>query len=169
MPLAEPPRPPAQVHCASVQPSLVPRSNPTLSLWRPPVTSATHFSTSYCTPCHPPATPLPPYPQMVTIVDPHIKRDPNWRVFKEAEESRLYVQNKEGADFDGWVGAWGFTAAAAVLVCCSVCLRNTLCMMCVRQGESGFPKSAAAPILSKSSLPPSLPPYQANPAPSCPS
>lgn len=40
--------------------------------------------------------------KMVTIVDPHIKRDPNWRVFKEAEESRLYVQNKEGADFDGW-------------------------------------------------------------------
>ena len=38
---------------------------------------------------------------MVTIVDPHIKRDPAWRLFKEAEEKGLYVKNKEGGDFDG--------------------------------------------------------------------
>lgn len=38
---------------------------------------------------------------MVTIVDPHIKRDANWRLFKEAEEKGLYVKNKDGADFDG--------------------------------------------------------------------
>jgi alpha 1,3-glucosidase len=38
---------------------------------------------------------------MVTIVDPHIKRDSAWRVFKEAEEKGLYVKNKDGADFDG--------------------------------------------------------------------
>ncbi|PSC68247.1 putative glucan 1,3-alpha-glucosidase [Micractinium conductrix] len=40
--------------------------------------------------------------KMVTIVDPHIKRDPAWRLFKEAEEKGLYVKNKEGGDFDGW-------------------------------------------------------------------
>lgn len=48
--------------------------------------------------------------QMVVIVDPHIKRDSGYRVFKEAEEKGLYVKNKEGADFDGWVermAAWG--------------------------------------------------------------
>lgn len=44
---------------------------------------------------------------MVTIVDPHIKRDPEWRLFKEAEEKGLYVKNKDGADFDGWVQAAG--------------------------------------------------------------
>lgn len=43
---------------------------------------------------------------MVTIVDPHIKRDSGWRLFKEAEEKGLYVKNKDGADFDGWVGGW---------------------------------------------------------------
>ncbi|KAL4422944.1 hypothetical protein ABPG75_009141 [Micractinium tetrahymenae] len=40
--------------------------------------------------------------KMVTIVDPHIKRDLEWRLFKEAEEKGLYVKNKDGADFDGW-------------------------------------------------------------------
>jgi alpha 1,3-glucosidase len=40
--------------------------------------------------------------KMVTIVDPHIKRDSGWRLFKEAEEKGLYVKNKDGADFDGW-------------------------------------------------------------------
>lgn len=40
--------------------------------------------------------------KMVTIVDPHIKRDPEWRLFKEAEDKGLYVKNKEGTDFDGW-------------------------------------------------------------------
>ena len=38
---------------------------------------------------------------MVTIVDPHIKRDAAWPLFKEAEEKGLYVKNREGADFDG--------------------------------------------------------------------
>ena len=44
---------------------------------------------------------------MVTIIDPHIKRDPGYRVFKEAEEKKLYVQNKDGGDFDGfcWPGS----------------------------------------------------------------
>ena len=50
-----------------------------------------------------PAPALPPL-QMVTIVDPHIKRDPAWRTFKEAEEKGLYVKNKDGADFDGCGG-----------------------------------------------------------------
>jgi alpha 1,3-glucosidase len=40
--------------------------------------------------------------QMVNIVDPHIKRDTAWPLFKEAEDKGLYVQNKDGADFDGW-------------------------------------------------------------------
>ena len=38
---------------------------------------------------------------MVVIVDPHIKRDSGWRLFKEAEDKGLYVKNKDGADFDG--------------------------------------------------------------------
>lgn len=44
--------------------------------------------------------------QMVTIVDPHIKRDSGWRLFKEAEEKGLYVKNKDGADFDGCASSW---------------------------------------------------------------
>lgn len=40
--------------------------------------------------------------KMVTIVDPHIKRDENWDLFKEAEEKNLFVKDKSGKDFDGW-------------------------------------------------------------------
>lgn len=40
--------------------------------------------------------------KMVTIVDPHIKRDKNYPVFKEAEKSGYFVKTKDKKDFDGW-------------------------------------------------------------------
>jgi alpha 1,3-glucosidase len=40
--------------------------------------------------------------KMVTIVDPHIKRDDKFPVHKEATEQGLYIKNSEGKDFDGW-------------------------------------------------------------------
>jgi len=40
--------------------------------------------------------------KMVTIVDPHLKRDDNYFIHKEATAKRLYVRDKEGKDFDGW-------------------------------------------------------------------
>ena len=39
--------------------------------------------------------------KMVTIVDPHIKRDPNYSVFKAAEDKGYYVKDKDGKDYDG--------------------------------------------------------------------
>ena len=39
--------------------------------------------------------------KIVTIVDPHIKRDPNYPVFKTAEQKGYYVKTKDGADYDG--------------------------------------------------------------------
>jgi len=44
--------------------------------------------------------------KMVTIVDPHIKRDENFEVHKEATEKGLYIKDKNGGDFDGfcWPG-----------------------------------------------------------------
>jgi alpha 1,3-glucosidase len=39
---------------------------------------------------------------MVTIVDPHIKRDDNYPVHSEATTKGYYIKNKDGADFDGW-------------------------------------------------------------------
>lgn len=51
--------------------------------------------------------------QMVTIVDPHIKRDSEWRLFKEAEEKGLYVKNKDGNDFDGCAGGRPAAPASA--------------------------------------------------------
>ena len=40
--------------------------------------------------------------KMVTIVDPHIKRDSGYNVHKEAESLGLYVKDHTGKDFDGW-------------------------------------------------------------------
>lgn len=39
--------------------------------------------------------------KMVTIVDPHVKRDSSYYIFSEAESAGHYVKNKHGSDFDG--------------------------------------------------------------------
>lgn len=39
--------------------------------------------------------------KMVTIVDPHVKRDASYYIHKEAEELNYYVKNRDGNDFDG--------------------------------------------------------------------
>jgi len=40
--------------------------------------------------------------KLVTIVDPHVKRDSNYYIFSEAEAAKFYVRNKHNTDFDGW-------------------------------------------------------------------
>lgn len=40
--------------------------------------------------------------KMVTIIDPHIKRDKNYHVHTEAESKGLYVKNKDSATYEGW-------------------------------------------------------------------
>ncbi|KAK6128400.1 hypothetical protein DH2020_037876 [Rehmannia glutinosa] len=40
--------------------------------------------------------------RMVTIVDPHIKRDESYYIHKEASEKGYYVKDATGKDFDGW-------------------------------------------------------------------
>lgn len=86
---------------------------------------------------------------MVTIVDPHIKRDPAWRLFKEAEDKGLYVKNKDGADFDG-------CAAAVPLVLWKAALRGrpgrqgraaraAPCQACAGQPHRAAPRRALNP------------------------
>lgn len=41
--------------------------------------------------------------KMVAIVDPHIKKDDNWWLFKEAKQNGYFVKKPNGAeDFEGW-------------------------------------------------------------------
>eukprot|EP00879_Flechtneria_rotunda_P012458 GHRR01013010.1.p1 GENE.GHRR01013010.1~~GHRR01013010.1.p1 ORF type:complete len:687 (+),score=194.43 GHRR01013010.1:1218-3278(+) len=40
--------------------------------------------------------------KMVTIVDPHVKRDLNYYIHKEATEKKYYVKKRDGGEFDGW-------------------------------------------------------------------
>ncbi|KAL4238130.1 hypothetical protein ACF0H5_002842 [Mactra antiquata] len=40
--------------------------------------------------------------KMVTIVDPHLKRDDNFAVYKEAKDLDHMVKNKDGNEYDGW-------------------------------------------------------------------
>lgn len=39
---------------------------------------------------------------MVTIVDPHIKRDDSFYVSKQAKDLNLFVKNAKNEDFEGW-------------------------------------------------------------------
>ena len=39
--------------------------------------------------------------KLVTIIDPHIKKDDNYYVYKEATAQGYLTKNKDGADFDG--------------------------------------------------------------------
>jgi len=40
--------------------------------------------------------------KMVTIVDPHIKRDNGYYIHKQATSKKMYIRDKDGKDFDGW-------------------------------------------------------------------
>ncbi len=40
--------------------------------------------------------------KVVTIVDPHLKRDGSYAVHRDAQAAGVYVQNKNGGEFDGW-------------------------------------------------------------------
>ncbi|XP_065068452.1 neutral alpha-glucosidase AB-like isoform X2 [Rhopilema esculentum] len=40
--------------------------------------------------------------KMVTIVDPHIKRDSSYHIHSEASEKNLYVLNKDKQQYEGW-------------------------------------------------------------------
>lgn len=40
--------------------------------------------------------------KMVTIIDPHIKRDGNYKIHSEASSKGLYTRNKDGNEYDGW-------------------------------------------------------------------
>nr|WBW70124.1 venom protein [Lampona murina] len=48
--------------------------------------------------------------KMVTLVDPHIKRDNNYYIHKEATDKGYYVKNKDNQDYEGWCwpGASGY-------------------------------------------------------------
>ncbi|CAG0915050.1 unnamed protein product [Notodromas monacha] len=40
--------------------------------------------------------------KMVTIIDPHIKKDNGYFVHADAQANDLYVKNKDGNEYDGW-------------------------------------------------------------------
>lgn len=43
--------------------------------------------------------------KIVASVDPHIKRDPKYAIFKDAEEKGHFVKNKDGKDYEGCVSS----------------------------------------------------------------
>ncbi|XP_078489948.1 neutral alpha-glucosidase AB-like isoform X1 [Ciona intestinalis] len=40
--------------------------------------------------------------KMVTIIDPHIKTDSNYHIYREAQAKGYFIQNKDGGEFKGW-------------------------------------------------------------------
>lgn len=41
-------------------------------------------------------------PQLVAIVDPHIKVDSGYKIHNEIRSKNFYVKNKDGGDYEGW-------------------------------------------------------------------
>ena len=46
---------------------------------------------------------------MVVIVDPHLKRTPDYPVYQQAAELGLLVKNKDNQDYEGW--CWSGSSA----------------------------------------------------------
>lgn len=40
--------------------------------------------------------------RLIPIIDPHLKRDPNYAVYNEAVEKKYFIKTKDGSDYDGW-------------------------------------------------------------------
>nr|CAB3248267.1 neutral alpha-glucosidase AB-like [Phallusia mammillata] len=40
--------------------------------------------------------------KMVTIIDPHIKVDTNYHIYREAQNKGYFIKNKDGSEFKGW-------------------------------------------------------------------
>jgi len=40
--------------------------------------------------------------KLVTIVDPHIKKDDNFPVYSQLKANDMFVKDRSGNDFDGW-------------------------------------------------------------------
>ena len=40
--------------------------------------------------------------KMVTIIDPHIKVDSNYKIYSEAKEKGYFIKDKDGNDMEGW-------------------------------------------------------------------
>jgi len=55
--------------------------------------------------------------KMVTIIDPHIKRDDSYSVYRDANaHDGYFVKNKDGGTYDGW--CWpGMLSAVTCLSC----------------------------------------------------
>ena len=54
--------------------------------------------------------------KMVTIVDPHIKKDNNYKVYSQGKSHGYFIQDKDGNEYEGW--CW--PGACHVIVCCLV-------------------------------------------------
>lgn len=40
--------------------------------------------------------------KLVTIIDPHIKKDDNYKVYKEAKDNDYFIKSRDGGEYDGW-------------------------------------------------------------------
>ena len=40
--------------------------------------------------------------RLITIIDPHLKKDSNYPTYNEAVENNYFIKNKDGNDYEGW-------------------------------------------------------------------
>ena len=57
--------------------------------------------------------------KLVTIVDPHIKKDSGYWVHNDLTSKGLYTKNSDGGDYEGW--CWPGKCVVFEYVCGCVC------------------------------------------------
>lgn len=40
--------------------------------------------------------------RLITIIDPHIKKDDDYPVFNEAKQNNYFIKTRDGSDYEGW-------------------------------------------------------------------
>ena len=60
----------------------------------------------------------------VTIIDPHIKRDPGYHIYSEAARLDFFVKDREGKEFDGCAPPCLGSAPPASLCAQTLCCRS---------------------------------------------
>ena len=76
--------------------------------------------------------------KLVTIVDPHIKRDDNYKIYKQIKDLDLFVKDRDGREFDGWCWPGQFVTIIVVMFRLAEPSYSIL-SVCLLVGSSSYP------------------------------
>lgn len=94
--------------------------------------------------------------KLVTIVDPHIKRDEGYKIYKQIKDKDMYIKDRDDREFDGW--CWPgkspcpISLVSAKKYCVGVCAQMSVYNMFLYYNEVGERRTKGTCTQCKSSL-----------------